>query len=64
MYVLNRSPIANLQDTIPEEAWDGKKVNVSHFRIFGSLPFSHVPEQLRNKLDDRSERCIFIGYSE
>lgn len=31
VYVLNRSLTANLQDTVPQEAWDGKKVNVSHF---------------------------------
>jgi hypothetical protein len=24
----------------------------------------HVPKQLRIKLDDRSEKCIFTGYSE
>ena len=64
MYVLNRSPTTTLQDTVPQEAWDGKKVNVSHFRIFGSITFSHVPEKLRKKHDDRSEICIFVGYSE
>ena len=64
VYVLNRSPTSNLQDKIPQEAWDGNKVNVSHFRIFGSVDFYHVPKKLRKKLDDRSEKCIFVGYSE
>jgi len=64
VYVLNRSPTSSLQDKIPQEAWDGNKVNVSHFRIFGSIDFSHVLEKLRKKLDDRSEKCIFVGYSE
>lgn len=59
VYILNRSPITSLQDTIPQEAWDGKKVNVSHFIIFGTIAFSDVPEKLRKKLDDRSEICIF-----
>lgn len=45
VYVLNRSPTTSLQYTVPKEAWDGKKVNVSHFRIFGSVAFSHVPMQ-------------------
>jgi hypothetical protein len=26
--------------------------------------FSHVPEELRKKLDSRSEKYIFIGYNE
>ncbi|RDX70025.1 hypothetical protein CR513_50788, partial [Mucuna pruriens] len=24
--------------------------------------YAHVPDQLRKKLDDKGERCIFIGY--
>jgi len=58
VYVLNISPTSSFQDTVPQEAWDGKKVNVSHFRIFGSISFSHDLENLRKKLDDRSERCL------
>ena len=49
---------------IPQGASDGKKVNVSQFRFFGLVTFSHVPQKLRKKIDDRSERCILVGYSE
>lgn len=38
--------------------------NVSHFRIFGCIAYAHVPKQLRKKLDDRSDKCIFLGYDE
>jgi hypothetical protein len=41
-----------------------KPCNVSHFRIFGCVAFVHVPTEMRRKLDDRSEICIFVGYSE
>lgn len=44
VYVLNKSATTNLQDTIPQETWDGKKVNVSLFRIFGLVAISRVPE--------------------
>jgi len=64
MYILNKSPTIALQYIVPQEAWNGNKVNVSHFRIFGSIAFSHVLEKLRKKLDDRSGKCIFVGYSE
>ena len=37
---------------------------VSHFRIFGSICYSLVPDEKRGKLDDKSEKCIFVGYSE
>ena len=63
-FILNRSPTSSVQSLVPEEAWSGKKVIVSHFRVFGCIAFAHVPEKLRKKLDDRSEKYIFIGYSD
>ena len=30
--------------------------------MFGSLAYVHVPDQQRSKLDDKSERYVFIGY--
>ena len=45
------------------EAWTGSKPNISHLIVFfGSMCFRHVPEQLRKKLDDRSEVMVLIGY--
>ena len=53
-----------MKDRVPEEAWNGKSCHISHLRIFGCVAYAHVPKELRKKLDDRSEKCIFIGYSE
>lgn len=33
-------------------------------RIFGCVAYPLVPSKLRRKLDDKSEKCIFVGYSE
>ena len=30
--------------------------------MFGSLANVHVPNQQRSKIDDKSERYVFIGY--
>lgn len=38
------------------------KPDVSHFKIFGSLCYKHVPKQLRRKLDDRGTPHILVGY--
>nr|GEZ72297.1 copia-type polyprotein [Tanacetum cinerariifolium] len=46
----------------PQEAWNGLKPTVSHLRIFGSIAYVHVPSQRRSKLDDRSEKHVFVGY--
>ena len=64
VYILNRSPTKSFENEIPQEAWNGKKHNISHFRVFGCVAYSLVPSELRKKLDDKSEKCIFIGYSE
>jgi hypothetical protein len=31
-------------------------------RVFGSIGYTHVPDQERSKLDNKSKRYIFIGY--
>lgn len=61
-FILNRCPTKSLKNVTLEEAWSGIKPDVSNFRIFGCLCFRHVPEQLRKKLDDRSESMVFLGY--
>jgi hypothetical protein len=64
VYLLNRSPTTSLQMKFPQEAWSGTKLNVAHLRTFGFIAYAHIPSELRKKLDDRSEKCIFTGYSE
>ena len=64
VYILNRIPIKIIKDRFPQQVWSGKCSNISHLRIFGCVAYAHVPEELRRKLDDRSQKCIFVGYSE
>jgi hypothetical protein len=47
----------------PEEKFTGKKLDVSHFRVFGCIAYVHVPNEKRSKLYPKVEKCIFIGYS-
>ena len=42
----------------------GKKLDVSHFRFFGSLIYFHVPKEKRNKLGASGKKGIFVGYGE
>lgn len=48
----------------PEEAWSGHKPFVDHFKIFGCIDYAHIPDEKREKLDDKGEKCIFLGVSE
>lgn len=64
VYLLNRAPTRSLSGITPQEAWHGFKPGVGHLKIFGCLAYSHIPDQKRGKLDNKSEKVIFIGYSE
>lgn len=63
VYVRNRSPTIVLGDKTPYEALNYRKPNVKHFKIFGCEAFAHIPADERSKLDPKSKKCIFLGYS-
>lgn len=63
VYWINRSPTKSLQNSTPNDAWYGRKPNVTHLKTFGCVAYSHIPDSL-SKLDDKFEKYIFIGYSD
>ncbi|CAL8994927.1 unnamed protein product, partial [Prunus brigantina] len=60
--ILNRSPSRSVNGRTPYEVWSGRKPNIQHLRVFGCIAYSHVPDHIRKKLDEKAEKCIFIGY--
>jgi hypothetical protein len=64
VYVKNRCPHRVLGMSTPEEAFTGKKLDVSHFKIFGSSVYVHVTKNYRKKLEPTFEVGIFLGYTE
>jgi hypothetical protein len=42
----------------------GAKLDVRHLHIFGCDVHIHVLEELRQKLDSKSYKCIFNGYND
>ncbi|MCO5552668.1 hypothetical protein L7F22_006184 [Adiantum nelumboides] len=63
VYIKNRSPTHALQDMTPFQAYYGRKPTVSHFRVFGCSAFVHIPKEKRQKLDFKSRKLLFLGYS-
>ena len=47
----------------PEEAFTGKKTDVSHFNIFGTSFYVHVTKDTRKKLEPTTKVGIFVGYT-
>uniref|UniRef100_A0A803PAK3 CCHC-type domain-containing protein n=1 Tax=Cannabis sativa TaxID=3483 RepID=A0A803PAK3_CANSA len=58
------SPTFAVQNMTPEEAWSGRRPAVDHFSIFGCVAYAHIPDEKREKLDDKGEKCIFLGVSD
>jgi len=64
VYILKFSPTNSLKNKVPKEAWSGMKSSVFYFKVVGCVAYAHVPKELTRKLDDRSEKYIFVVYSE
>ena len=46
------------------EACTGMNHSVYHLKFFGCVSYAHVLDELRNKVDKKGQKCIFVGYSE
>ena len=62
-YILNRVASRILHGLTPYEKWTRSKPNVSHLCVFGSLAYSHILKEIRQKLDSKTRECIFVGYA-
>ena len=67
-YLINRMPSKILKFKIPCQSllqiFPLKKIISSLYpKIFGCSAFVHIHQQHRSKLDPKSIKCIFIGYS-
>jgi len=64
VYLLNHCPTRSLQVVTLEEAWCGHKPCVTHLRFFGCMVYAKILDAKRTKLNDKSEKYIFIGYND
>ncbi|KAF8051082.1 hypothetical protein N665_1804s0001 [Sinapis alba] len=62
-YLINRIPTRILQDQSPYEVLNKTRPTIDHMRVFGCLCFVLIPGEQRNKLEAKSTRAMFIGYS-
>ncbi|KAM1470398.1 hypothetical protein ACFX11_041122 [Malus domestica] len=63
VYILNRSPTKALNNLTPFEAYSGRKPGVGHLKVFGSVCYVHIPSEIRQKLDAKSVKGVFVGYA-
>ena len=58
-FTLNRAPSKSVETT-PYEPWFGKKPNLSFLEVWGCD--TYVKRLQPDKLEPKSEKCVFIGY--
>uniref|UniRef100_A0A1J3DVK1 Retrovirus-related Pol polyprotein from transposon TNT 1-94 n=2 Tax=Noccaea caerulescens TaxID=107243 RepID=A0A1J3DVK1_NOCCA len=62
-YLINRIPTKILQDSSPFEVLNKTQPPIDYLRVFGCVCYVLVPGEQRNKLDAKSTKGMFIGYS-
>jgi hypothetical protein len=63
-YLVIRSPSSMLDDKTPNEVCSGNKPSLQNLRVFGCDAYVHVPKENKSKLDNKDEKCTFIGYKD
>ena len=59
VYILN-IVLSKSVEVTPYDIWTNKKPYLSHMKVWGSL--AYVKWTMSNKLEAKSDRCLFIGY--
>ena len=61
-HMINRLPPWLDTSKSPFEMLYNTKVDVSYFKVFGSLCYVHITKHNRTKLDLKARKCLFVGY--
>jgi hypothetical protein len=61
VYIKNRCPTKAFVSKTPQKAWSGRKLDVSHLKVFGCKAFAHVPDENRTKLESKLVLCVLLG---
>lgn len=64
VFVQNCCPHKILGMSTPEEAYSGKKPDLSHLRIFGANIYMLVTKDARKNLESTAEVGILVGYTD
>ena len=62
--MLNRISIRPLTKNTPYELFNGRKPNISYFKVFGSKCLILNTKDRLGKFDPKSDEGIFLGYSD
>jgi hypothetical protein len=61
VYIMNKFPTKSVKNKVPQEAWTCMKHNVVHLIFFGYVSYTHVLDEMRNKLDKKDINVYLLG---
>jgi hypothetical protein len=64
LHLMNISPIKAVRNMTPYEAWSDRRPDISRLKVFRCVAYSLIDSNERTKLDKKSEKFIFVGYSD
>src|ERR1700731_3642371 len=63
IHIWNLSPTSAIPGKVPYEVWTGRKPDVSHLRVFGSIAYANIPKKVRGgKLEATAVKCRMLGW--
>ena len=63
-HLINRLPSRVLDFKSPLEVLQERQPDLTYLKVFGCTCYVHLPTTLRDKLNPRAVKCIFLGYSQ
>jgi transposase InsO family protein len=64
VYLLNRLPTKAMGNRTPYEAWNGRRPQLEHVRVFGCKGHVKIVVPHLKKLEDRSKPMVYFGLEE
>ena len=59
---MNRYPTKSVKTIIPQDSWTSMKHSIYYLKVFGCVRDAHIPDELRKKLYNNGNKCIFVFY--
>ena len=64
VHVINRLPMVVLENKSPYHCLFGAHPSYHDLRVFGCVCYVHIDRSLRNKFQDKAQKCRFVGYAD
>ena len=52
---MNKTTSTTIHGMMTNEKYTGKKLDISHLKVFGCIAYVHIPNERRTKLDPKAE---------